>query len=64
MVFSLFFSFCFFIFFQGDNTPRTILIDGSPLIFRAHFGIESTLTNKDGVEVTAGKEKLKNSIVE
>lgn len=38
---------------KNDGMLHTVLIDGSPLIFRAHFGIESTLTNKDGLEVTA-----------
>lgn len=30
-----------------------MLIDGSPLIFRAHFGIDTVLTRKDGTVVTA-----------
>ena len=38
---------------SSDGFVHTVLIDGSPLIFRAHFGIENTLTRKDGMEVTA-----------
>jgi DNA polymerase-1 len=38
---------------KDDPRPSTVLIDGSPLIFRAHFGIDTVLTRKDGTIVTA-----------
>jgi 5'-3' exonuclease len=62
-----FFFFFFFFLFQttvlqaavaalgkrDDPRKHTVLIDGSPLIFRAHFGIDSVLSRKDGTVVTA-----------
>ena len=38
---------------ENDERRHTVLIDGSPLIFRAHFGIDTELTRKDGTVVTA-----------
>ncbi len=37
----------------GDTRKHTVLIDGSPLVYRAHFGIPNELTRKDGAVVTA-----------
>lgn len=36
-----------------DARPHVVLVDGSPLVFRAHFAMDTALTRKDGTVVTA-----------